>query len=284
MQNDYARVAAAIRFIQGAIKEQPSVEAIAMAAGVSVPHCQRLFRRWAGVSPKRFLQFLTVQHAKSLLDESASVLEASLQSGLSGPSRLHDQFVSIEAVSPGEYRRQGNGLAIRYGHHDSHFGPVLIALTDRGICGLAFCDADGVAEELSRLRKLWPGARLVAGQSETATIAARLEQPADARHPLSLLVSGTNFQIKIWRALLDIPAGALCTYGRLAQLAGAPGSARAAGTAIGSNHIALLIPCHRVIRSGGESGQYRWGATRKQALLAWEAAQRQGIALNAVAS
>lgn len=284
MQGDYERVAAAIRFIAESQTEQPSVESIAVAAGVSVSHCQRLFRRWAGVSPKRFLQFLTVQHAKSLLDESASVLDTSLQTGLSGPSRLHDHFVSVEAVSPGEYQRRGEGLEIRYGFHASAFGQVLLAVTDRGICGLAFCDSEGLPAELDRLARLWPGARLRQSDSETAGLASRLAVPPDAAHPLSLLVTGTNFQLKIWQALLRVPAGTVCTYGQLAQLAGQPGSARATGSAVGANHIALWIPCHRVIRSTGDSGQYRWGSTRKRAILAWESAQRSSAAVSAVAS
>ncbi len=270
---DYQRIAVAIRFIDQSIDHQPSLEEIALAAGVSVPHCQRLFRRWAGVSPKRFLEFLTVKHAKRLLDQSGSVLDTSLQLGLSSPSRLHDQFVSIEAVTPGEYRSGGDGLEIVYGHHVSAFGPVLVALTVRGICGLAFCDGEGVAKELERLQKLWPGASLREDVQSTRAVAGRLEQPADASRPLSLLVSGTNFQIKIWQALLDVPPGTVCTYGQLAERAGVPGSARATGTAVGANHIAWLIPCHRVIRSTGETGQYRWGATRKRAMLAWEAAR-----------
>ncbi|MDH3647152.1 MAG: bifunctional helix-turn-helix domain-containing protein/methylated-DNA--[protein]-cysteine S-methyltransferase [Gammaproteobacteria bacterium] len=284
MSGDYERVAAAIRFIEESVTEQPSIEAIALAAGVSVSHCQRLFRRWAGVSPKRFLQFLTVQHAKALLDESANVLETSLQSGLSGPSRLHDQFISIEAVSPGEYQRRGNGLEIRYGHHSSPFGEIMLALTDRGICGLSFCEVDNNKSELARLKKLWPGASFRQSDADTAELARRLEHPPDVAHPLSLLVTGTNFQIKIWQALLRIPSGAVCTYGQLASLAGEPGSARATGTAIGSNHIAWLIPCHRVIRSTGQSGQYRWGSVRKQALLAWEAGRHRGPAITAAAS
>lgn len=284
MRGDYERVAAAIRFIEESITEQPSIEAIALAAGVSVSHCQRLFRRWAGVSPKRFLQFLTVQHAKTLLDESANVLEASLQSGLSGPSRLHDHFVSVEAVSPGEYQRRGEGLDIRYGHHQSAFGDVLLAVTDRGICGLAFCDQDNVPAELDRLARLWPGASLNQADADTAELARRLENPPDAAHPLSLLVTGTNFQLKIWDALLRIPVGTVCTYGQLASMAGEPGSARATGSAVGANHIAWLIPCHRIIRSTGQSGQYRWGSTRKRAMLAWESAHRPAGVIEAAAS
>ncbi|MBT8136269.1 MAG: methylated-DNA--[protein]-cysteine S-methyltransferase [Gammaproteobacteria bacterium] len=273
--DDYQRVASAIRYIQESVTGQPSAEDIARAAGVSKSHCQRLFRRWAGVSPKRFLEYLTVQHAKVLLDQSASVLDASVQIGLSGPSRLHDQFVSVEAVSPGEYQQRGKDLVIRYGHHDSAFGDVLLALTDRGICGLAFCEKDGVTAEIERLQQLWPGAQLRRSQADTESPAGRLATPPDAQHPVSLLVTGTNFQLKVWQALLAIPQGVVCTYGRLAELAGHPGSARATGSAVGANHIAWYIPCHRVIRSNGASGQYRWGETRKRAILAWESAQQE---------
>lgn len=276
--DDYQRVANAIRFIQQSVTGQPSVDEIAQAAGISTSHCQRLFRRWAGVSPKRFLEYLTVQHAKTLLDQSASVLDTAFQVGLSGPSRLHDQFVSVEAVSPGEYQRRGKELIIRYGHHESAFGDVLIALTDRGICGLAFCATDGVSDETQRLQALWPEARLRRSQADTRSFADRLARAPDAQHPVSLLVTGTNFQLKIWEALLRVPRGTVCTYGRLAQMAGHPGSARATGSAVGANHIAWYIPCHRVIRSSGASGQYRWGETRKRAMLAWESAQQEAAA------
>ncbi|MDH3588214.1 MAG: methylated-DNA--[protein]-cysteine S-methyltransferase [Gammaproteobacteria bacterium] len=284
MSGDFERIAAAIRFIDESVDQQPSLEEVALAAGVSVSHCQRLFRRWAGVSPKRFLQFLTVRHAKQLLDESASVLDASLEVGLSSPSRLHDQFISVEAVSPGEYQRKGHGLEIRYGHHTSAFGDVLVAVTDRGICGLAFCDDARKDTELARLKKLWPGASFANSDADTAPLVQQLEYPADAAHPLSLLVTGTNFQLQIWQALLRIPRGTVCTYGQLATIAGQAGSARATGTAVGANHIAWLIPCHRIIRSTGETGQYRWGRTRKRAMLAWEAAHTAGRTIEAAVS
>jgi AraC family transcriptional regulator of adaptative response/methylated-DNA-[protein]-cysteine methyltransferase len=190
----------------------------------------------------------------------------------------------VEAVSPGEYQRRGQGLEIRYGHHPSAFGNVLLAISDRGICGLAFCEPAETVAELQRLASLWPGARFRNADVETAGIASRLEYPPDANHPLSLLVTGTNFQLKIWQALLRIPAGTVCTYGQLARLAGEPGSARATGSAVGANHIAWWIPCHRVIRSTGQTGQYRWGSIRKKALLGWESAHRTGTAVAAAAS
>ncbi len=276
MSSDYRRVEAAIRYIDQNLVEQPDLESIAAAAGVSVAHCVRLFRRWAGVSPKKFMQYLTVEHAKSALHDSASVLEAALESGLSSPSRLHDHFVKIEAMSPGEYKRGGAGLDIRYGQHPSPFGELLLAITDRGICGLAFCDDADVAAELVRLRSKWPRATLTPAPQDTVKLAQRLLQPSQQRVPLSLVVTGTNFQLRTWEALLRVPPGKLCSYGQLAGLAGHPGSARATGAAVGANPIAWLIPCHRVIRSTGGWGDYRWGATRKRAMLGWEAAQASG--------
>lgn len=273
MKDDYERIAAAIRFIDSHVSEQPDVSAIAQATGLSVAHCVRLFRRWAGVSPKRFLQYLTVAHARALLDQSATVLDAAVDSGLSGPSRLHDHFVTIEAMTPGDYKSGGKGLQLRYGMHDSPFGPMLVAVSDRGICALSFCDSGSLADEVERLRRRWPAASMTEDRRETAAVAARLRAPAAAQGPLSLLVSGTNFQVRIWEALLRVPAATVCSYGRLAELAGQPGSARATGAAVGANPIAWLIPCHRVIRSTGVIGDYRWGAERKKAMLGWEAAR-----------
>ncbi len=272
MTSDYQRVEAAIRHIDSNLTGQPDLESIAAAAGVSVSHCVRLFRRWAGVSPKKFMQYLTVERAKSALHDSASVLEAALESGLSSPSRLHDHFVKIEAMSPGEYKNGGAGLDIRYGQHESPFGEMLLAVTGRGICGLAFCEPGTIPEELERLRGKWPRATLTAASRETSALAERLLQPAGEPGPLSLLVNGTNFQLRTWEALLRVPPGTVCSYGQLAGLAGHPGSARATGAAVGANQIAWLIPCHRVIRSTGGWGDYRWGTARKRAMLGWEAA------------
>ncbi|NND59058.1 MAG: methylated-DNA--[protein]-cysteine S-methyltransferase [Gammaproteobacteria bacterium] len=272
MSSDYERIAAAIRYIDHNVTEQPQLESIAAAAEVSVAHCRRLFRRWAGVGPKRFLEFMTVNYARQALQKSASVLEASLATGLSGPSRLHDHFIKIEAMTPGEVRRGGAGIEIAYGCHDSPFGNMLVAQTARGICGLAFCEHGETAAELERLRGKWPTAVFRNSKSETATIAAEVAELSPSQ-PISILVSGTNFQVRVWEALLRIPAGTVCSYGQLATLAGAPGSARAIGSAVGANHVAWLIPCHRVIRSTGGFGGYRWGIDRKRAMLGWEAAQ-----------
>jgi AraC family transcriptional regulator of adaptative response/methylated-DNA-[protein]-cysteine methyltransferase len=235
-----------------------------------------LFKRWAGVSPKRFLQFLTAEHAKAALREGRSALDAALDSGLSGPGRLHDLFVAVEAVTPGEYKQAGGGLAIRYGFHPTPFGQCLLALTDRGICGLAFVDHPGPEAVLADLRRRWPGADLRRDQAGTVDTAARVFERDRRGPPLTLTLKGTNFQIKVWEALLRIPPGTLVAYGDVARHIAHPGAGRAVGSAVAQNAIAYLIPCHRVIRSSGAFGSYRWGSACKQALVGWEAAQREG--------
>jgi len=287
MPSDYSRIEAAIRFIDDNLPEQPGLDAVAASVGLSPFHFQRLFRRWAGVSPKRFLEVLTVAHAKRLLAESRSVLDAALDVGLSSPGRLHDHFVSIEAVTPGEFKTRGAGLAIRYGVHESPFGRALLATTDRGICALSFVGDDGGASEIEALRATWSGARVTRDTAETRAIAAAIfggpratnsrtrtatRRSAD-RWPL--LVMGTNFQVQVWRALLRIPEGSVVSYEHVGRLASHAGASRAVGSAIGANRIAYLIPCHRVIRSVGATGDYRWGAARKRALLAWEFARAE---------
>ena len=276
--SDYALVAQAIRYLEKEAVAQPSLAEVAEQIGVSPFHLQRVFTRWAGVSPKRFLQYLTVEHAKRLLDESRPVLDAAYAAGLSGPGRLHDLFVTVEAVTPGEYRTKGEGLAIRYGRHPSPFGDFLLATTERGVCALAFLDGDGWDAAAANLAARWPGAMLSEQPEVTQPLADRIfgqGQPdpmPDSVRPLALLLKGTNFQLKVWEALLRIPPGAVCTYGDIARMTGAPSAVRAVGGAIGANAIAYLIPCHRVIRSGGAIGGYRWGDIRKHAMLGWEAA------------
>ncbi len=245
--------------------------------GVSPFHLQRVFTRWAGISPKRFLQYLTLAHAKDLLAESKPVLEAAYDSGLSGPGRLHDLFVTVEAVTPGEYKAQGAGLRIQYGRHETPFGECLLAVTERGVCGLSFLNGDGWKGAVAELAARWPGAVLEERPETTGTAAARIfagAQP-DSDRPLSLLLKGTNFQLKVWEALLQIPAGTVSTYGDVARAIESPSASRAVGGAVGENAIAYLIPCHRVIRSTGAVNDYRWGATRKRAMLGWESAQRE---------
>jgi AraC family transcriptional regulator of adaptative response/methylated-DNA-[protein]-cysteine methyltransferase len=269
---DYERIARAIGYLRHHAGDQPDLAAAARHVNLSEHHFQRLFTRWAGVSPKRFVQYLTVEHAKSRLATARDVLDVAGTVGLSGPGRLHDLFVTLEAMTPGEYKAGGAGLAIRYGEHETPFGPARIAVTARGICGLQFIDGESVAVEA--LRRAWPAAELRRDPAATAPVAERLFRPLAARPggALALLVKGSNFQVKVWRALLELPLGSLATYGDIAERLGAPGSARAVGTAIGANPVAWLIPCHRVIRDSGALGGYRWGVERKAAMLGWEAA------------
>jgi AraC family transcriptional regulator of adaptative response/methylated-DNA-[protein]-cysteine methyltransferase len=279
---DYERIARAIGYLQRHAGEQPDLTAAARHVSLSEHHFQRLFTRWAGVSPKRFVQCLTLEHAKARLAAARGVLDVAGAVGLSGPGRLHDLFVTLEAMSPGEYRGGGAGTAIRYGVHDTPFGAAFVAITARGICGLHFID--GASDGLARLRHDWPGAELRRDPAATAPVSERLFGPLSSRpgRALALLVKGSNFQVKVWRALLELPFGSLASYGDVSARIGAPGSARAVGAAIGANPIAWLIPCHRVIRESGALGGYRWGTERKAAMLGWEAARvseapRQGM-------
>lgn len=275
MSSDYERIEKAIRFIEQHAGEQPSLEAIAAQAGLSPFHFQRLFRRWAGISPKRFLQFVTVEHAKKLLAESSSVMDTAYEVGLSGPARLHDHFVALEAVTPGEYKAQGAGLSIRYGVHDSPFGDVFLATTERGICGLRFLDRDS-NEALTWLSGLWPGADLREDQRGTRPVAGRIFDEAGPADPIPVLVKGTNFQVAVWKALLRIPPGRLVAYEDVARAIGRASASRAVGSAVGANRISYLIPCHRVIRRSGTLGGYAWGTPRKRAMIGWEAGHLSG--------
>ena len=275
---DYARIERAIRFVEANRRRQPELAEIAASVHLSEYHFQRLFGRWAGISPKRFLQFLTKEDAKRRLRASASVLEAALASGLSGSGRLHELLVECEAVTPGEVRRGGEGLEIRYGFHPSPFGECLLASTPRGICALRFVDRVGPAgraEALEALAREWPKARCLRDPHRTGALASRAFTGlahGNGHGPIRLHLQGTNFQIKVWEALLAVPEGSVTTYSALARAIGRPGAARAVGSATARNPIAMLIPCHRVLRSGGEISGYRWGEPRKQAILAWEAA------------
>lgn len=276
---DYARVERAIRYVEANRRRQPELTQIAASVHLSEYHFQRLFQRWAGISPKRFLQFLTKEDAKRRLRESASVLEAALEAGLSGPGRLHELFVECEAVTPGEVRRGGEGLEIRYGFHPSRFGECLLASTARGICALRFVGSAGRTTEFAALAREWPKARWIRDPDRTGALAGRAfsgilpdgQGPRDPR-AVRLHLRGTNFQVKVWEALLAVPEGSVTTYAALARAIGRPRAARAVGHAAGRNPIALLIPCHRVLRSVGDMAGYRWGGPRKQAILAWEAA------------
>lgn len=273
--SDYSRVAQAIRFLAEHAAEQPDLARVAAAVGLSPFHFQRLFQRWAGVSPKRFLQVLTLTEAKRRLAESRSLLEVSHEVGLSGPSRLHDLFLRLERMTPGEFKAQASGLTVRWGVADTPFGPALFACLDRGLCGLSFLGEGGQDTALDDLRHRWPGASLI----EDAAAAREYAAALDARlrggtgKPLGLVLKGTPFQLRTWEALLQVPPGQVIAYRDLAALAGAPEAVRAVGTAVGQNPIACLIPCHRVIQATGALGGYHWGAPRKQVLLAFEQAR-----------
>ncbi len=272
LTTDYVRIEKAIRWLDREHPTPPSLGDVADYVGLSEAHFQRLFTRWAGISPKRFLQHRTAQVVKRLLRERRPLLDVTYEAGLSGPGRLHDLLVNAEAVTPGEYQRSGEGLLIRYGFHPTPFGECLIATTSRGICHLAFTHPISREAAVGRLEREWPGANLVADQAGTRAAAAKaFPPPGSAPTPgLALHVKGTNFQLKVWRALLDIPAGSVTTYGEIAAAIGEPNAARAVGTAVGSNHISYLIPCHRVIRSTGELGGYAWGPDRKRVMLTLE--------------
>ena len=274
---DYRRVEQMLVYLEAHFREQPSLGEVARAAYLSEYHCQRLFKRWAGISPKRFLQFLTVEYAKGLLEQSRSLLDVTYEAGLSGPGRLHDLFVTVEAVTPGEFKRGGHGLTIRYGVHETQFGDCLLAITDRGICGLYFLQG-GSQAALAELEGKWPEARLCEDAAATEPIAERVFSRTDASQarPLNLLLRGSNFQIQVWQALLRIPSGHVLAYEDVARWVGKPNASRAVGQAVGSNPISYIIPCHRIIRKSGIIGNYGGGRARKIAILGWEAAQRAG--------
>jgi AraC family transcriptional regulator of adaptative response/methylated-DNA-[protein]-cysteine methyltransferase len=269
---DYSRIERAICWLREHYREQPDLAAISRAVHTSEFHLQRLFTRWAGISPKRFLQALTIEHAKEQLARSASMLETALDAGLSGPGRLHDLFVSVEAVTPGEFRTRGAGITIEYGFHETPFGLCLIGVTARGICWLSFLEPKERKEALTELKQHWSGAMTVESQAETPEIVRQVVAGAQRTSGPGVLLMGTNFQLKVWKALLQIPAGTLASYESVGELAGARNAPRAVGAAVGANNISFLIPCHRVIRKTGALGGYRWGEPRKQAMLAWEAA------------
>lgn len=282
---DYRRIERAIRYLDEHWPERPGLAAIARAAGLSPWHFNRLFRRWAGVTPKQYLQWLALDAAKSeLRDPAGSVLAAAYAAGCSGPGRLHDLFVTLEAMSPGEYRDGGRGVTLRYGFAATPFGTMLAARTARGICRLEFVD-DGERAAHARLADEWPNAARVRDDDEAAALAAQLWPPGAATSGaatragvssprLTLAVRGTNFQLQVWRALLAAGDRGATTYGELAAALGAPRASRAVGGAVGENPVGWIIPCHRVLRRGGALGGYRWDPDRKRTVLAWEYARR----------
>ncbi|MFQ1900276.1 bifunctional transcriptional activator/DNA repair enzyme AdaA [Aeromonas veronii] len=272
--SDYARIADAIRFIASQVERQPTLDEIAAHVHLSPFHFQRLFSRWAGVTPKRYLQVLTLERAKALLQESRPLLEVADTLGLSSGSRLYDHFVQLEAVTPGEYKQRGAGLVIDHGVHDTPFGQAFVALTQRGVCNFSFLDDQALEAPLATLAQHWPAARLQEAPSRTRGVIHTMFDGSKAPdRPISLHVSGTNFQISVWRALLQIPPAKVVSYAQVASAVGNPKAARAVGLAVGANPVALMIPCHRVIQQNGKLGGYHWGETRKQAIHAWEAAR-----------
>ncbi len=274
--NDYDRVETAIRYLEANFRRQPGLAEVARQVGLSEYHFHRLFTRWAGITPKRFLQFLTASFARKRLRDSEKVLATALQSGLSGPGRLHDLIVSVCAVSPGELRERGAGVTIRYGVHNGPFGPFFLAITGRGICALTFLSGRSARGALRDLRANWSKARLIADRRGTQAVARRIFGPPRPKGApaLNVIVRGTNFQVKVWEALLRIPPGFVVSYEDVAAWVGAPRAARAVGSAVAANPVAYLVPCHRVIRKTGAYGNYGGGTARKKAMLARESALR----------
>jgi AraC family transcriptional regulator, regulatory protein of adaptative response / methylated-DNA-[protein]-cysteine methyltransferase len=273
--SDFDRVSRALAYLEDHAGERPALEAVARAAGLSPFHFQRLFRRWAGVSPTRLMQYRTAQRAKVALRDGRTVLDTAYEVGLSGAGRLHDLLVAVDAVTPGNIRTAGAGLTIRWGHHATPFGGATVGLTDRGICALGFDERERGAT-VTRLHHDWPAARLLRDQTETARVVERIFSRARPGRPLTLHLRGTNFQLKVWEALLAIPDGTTTSYGDVAGAIGKPAASRAVGTAVGDNPVAFLVPCHRVLRASGAMGGYRWGVDRKQAMLTWEGVRRPG--------
>lgn len=279
--SDYDRIESAMAYLVNRATAQPSLEEVAAHVHLSPYHFQRLFCRWAGTTPKRFLQALTLERGKELLDDSRSLLEASHELGLSGSSRLHDHFVQLEAVTPGEYKSRGKQVHIEYGVHPTPLGSMFVAITQRGVSRIEFMDFKSLEELLEELHNAWPLSSISENALATRCIIDTFFEgnTAPRSGPLSLHVTGTNFQIAVWRALLKIPPGAVASYAQVAKALGAPRSARAVGNAIGANPVALLIPCHRVIQQSGALGGYRWGATKKRMVQTWERMRDEPVAL-----
>jgi AraC family transcriptional regulator of adaptative response/methylated-DNA-[protein]-cysteine methyltransferase len=272
---DYDVVRKAIGHIRGHWREQPEIETIAEAAGVTPTELHHLFRRWAGLTPKAFVQALTLHGARELLRASATVLDATYEVGLSGPGRLHDLFVTHEAMSPGEWKSGGEGLTIHYGFHPSPFGSALVMATERGLAGLAFADQGKERAALADMKSRWTRANYVEDSARTAAVAKRIFDPAQwqSAQPLRVVLIGTDFEVRVWDTLLKIPMGKLVTYSDIAGRIDAPKAARAVGAAVGKNPVSFVVPCHRVVGKSGELTGYHWGITRKRAMLGWEAGQ-----------
>ena len=281
--NDYERVANVIRFLDRHHTEQPGLNELAAAAGLSPFHFHRLFSAWAGVTPKDFLQCLTLEHVKRLLSDGDNVFDAALNAGLSGPGRLHDLCVTLEAASPGEMKNGGAGLQIDYGFAETPFGEALIAETKRGICHLSFVNGQGRNSARDLLMSEWPNAKLQRNDARIGELSATIftqGRQGTSRRPLRAFVRGTSFQLRVWRALLRVPSGTVTTYGRLAEAIGQSKAARAVGSAVGANPISFIVPCHRVIRETGALGNYGGGRIRKRAMVGWELSSRDSICVN----
>ena len=272
---DYQRVEKAILFLERNFRRQPELKEIARSASLSEYHFQRLFKRWAGISPKRFLQLLTIEHAKQAMNSSGSLLDVTYDTGLSSSGRLHDLFVSMHAVTPGEFRTQGKHLRILYGFLPSTFGECFIALTRRGICHLAFVGLANRKKIVSDFKKQWRHADILEDSAAVRPYGERIFGSALSNSPLLLHVTGTNFQIQVWQALLKIPRGNIVSYEDISERIGRPKAVRAVANAVAHNPVAYIIPCHRVIRKTGAMGGYRWGVARKKAILVWEAGRNE---------
>ena len=273
--SDYEVVRRVIEKISLDYRDQPSLEEIAQEVGDTPNGLQKLFTRWAGLSPKAFLQAVTLDHARRLLDSGMPLLDAALELGMSGPGRLHDLFVTHEAISPGEYKARGAGLTMRYGFHLSPFGQALVMVTERGLAGLAFCDPGDERTAFEDMASRWPNADYEEDMAATAPYAARVFDPSRwrAEEPLRVVLIGTDFQVRVWDALLKIPMGRACAYSDIAERIGKPTASRAVGAAVGANPVSFVVPCHRAVGKSGALTGYHWGLTRKRAILGWEAGQ-----------
>jgi AraC family transcriptional regulator, regulatory protein of adaptative response / methylated-DNA-[protein]-cysteine methyltransferase len=272
---DYQQIRRAIAFLSETWTEQPSLERLAQHLSLSPAHCQKLFKRWCGLSPKEFVQAITIDRARNLLQGSASLLETAYEVGLSGAGRLHDLFVSHEAMTPGDYKRRGDGIEIAYGFHPSPFGEALLLATERGVAGLAFVNEDkgqSQTDALVDMMQRWPKAKFIAAPERTASHAEQIFQTSrwSAERPVRLVMIGTDFEVRVWQTLLKIPMGRAVTYADIARHLGQPTASRAVGSAVGRNPISFVVPCHRVLRGDGSLGGYHWGLTRKRALIGWE--------------
>ncbi len=275
---DYALIRRAIALFSSEWRDQPSVEALADALSLTPTQLHNLFRRWCGLTPKAFLQALTLDHARALLKGQASLLDTAYELGLSGPGRLHDLFIQHEAMTPGDYKKGGEGLTLTYGYAPSPFGTAILVVTPHGLAGLGFCDAGGEDEALVDMRARWPRAAFLRDDAAVAPYALRVFDPARwaGETPLKVVLIGTDFEVRVWEALLTIPFGGATTYSTLADEIGKPKAARAVGAAVGKNPISFVVPCHRVLGANGSLTGYHWGLTRKQAMLGWEAGKRAG--------